>query len=118
MGFSTRERSLLFWNMRQHWMFARRISGNCPWREDEDVMSLFLPYSGDRADPALAAKHEALGSLPKGTLGRGYWEIYKSNGYAFPGDPKGVNAAFARPHDSTHVIGGYDTTPHGEILVS
>lgn len=89
-----------------------------PWRDDEDIMALFLPYSGDRADPALAAKHEALGSLPKGTLGRGYWEIYKSNGYAFPGNPKGVNAAFARPHDSTHVISGYDTTPHGEILVS
>jgi len=89
-----------------------------PWPEDEDVMALFLPYSGDRADAALSAKHESLGALPKGTLGRGYWEIYKSNGYAFPGDPKGVNAAFARPHDSTHVIGGYDTTPHGEILVS
>jgi hypothetical protein len=89
-----------------------------PWSGDEDVMALFLPYSGDRADPALVAKHERLGSLPKGTLGRGYWEIYKKNEYAFPGDPKGVNAAFARPHDSTHVISGYDTTPQGEILVS
>jgi ubiquinone biosynthesis protein Coq4 len=81
-------------------------------------MALLLPYSGDRADPALAARHEALGSLPARTLGRSYWEIYKKNGYAFPGDPKGVNAAFARPHDSTHVISGYDTTPAGEILVS
>jgi hypothetical protein len=89
-----------------------------PWQGDEDVMALFLPYSGDRSDPALAAKHEALGSLPEGTLGRGYWEIYHSNGYAFPGDPKGINAAFARPHDSTHVISGYDTAPRGEILVS
>ena len=89
-----------------------------PWRDDEDVMALFLPYGGDRADPALVDRHEALGSLPSGTLGRGYWEIYKRNGYAFPGDPKGVNAAFARPHDSAHVISGYDTTPHGEILVS
>ena len=78
----------------------------------------FFPTPAIRADPAMAAKHEALGSLPKGTLGRGYWEIYKSNGYAFPGDSRGVNAAFARPHDSTHVISGYDTTPHGEILVS
>jgi hypothetical protein len=89
-----------------------------PWDGDADVMALFLPYSGNGADPALAAKHEALGALPKGTLGRGYWEIYKTNGYAFPGDPKGVNSAFARPHDSTHVISGYDTTPVGEILVS
>lgn len=89
-----------------------------PWGEDEDVMALFLPYSGNRADARLAARHEALGSLPKGTLGRAYWEIYKMNGYAFPGNPRGVNAAFARPHDSTHVISGYDTTPAGEILVS
>jgi len=89
-----------------------------PWRDEDDVMALFLPYSGDRADPALVARHEALGSLPIGTLGRGYWNIYKENDYAFPGDPKGVNAIFARPHDSTHVISGYDTTPHGEILVS
>jgi hypothetical protein len=89
-----------------------------PWREEDDVMTLFLPYSGEQADPAMAARHEALGSLPMGTLGRGYWEIYKKNGYAFPGDPKGVNAAFSRPHDSTHVMSGYDTTPQGEILVS
>jgi hypothetical protein len=89
-----------------------------PWPGDEDVMALFLPYSGDRADPALVAKHDALGSLAEGTLGREYWEIYQTNGYAFPGDPKGVNAAFARPHDATHVISGYDTTPRGEILVS
>ena len=89
-----------------------------PWNGDDDVMALFLPYSCNRADLALVAKHETLGSLPKGTLGRGYWDIYKTNGYAFPGDPKGVNAAFARPHDSTHVISGYDTTPRGEILVS
>ena len=91
---------------------------NEPWDEHDDVLALFLPYTGERADPALAARHEALGALPPGTLGRGYWDIYKKNGYAFPGNPKGINAAFARPHDSTHVISGYDTTPHGEILVS
>ena len=89
-----------------------------PWRDEDDSMELFFPYADDRADPVLVARHEALGSLPKGTLGRDYWEIYKKNGYAFPGDPKGINVAFARPHDSTHVISGYDTTPHGEILVS
>lgn len=89
-----------------------------PWREDQDIMALLLPYQGERADPAMVARHEALGSLPVGTFGRAYWDIYKKNGYSFPGDPKGVNAAFARPHDSTHVLSGYDTSPQGEILVS
>jgi hypothetical protein len=95
---------------------SEAIEGHLPWVLAD--MTLFLPYSGDQADPAMAARHEALGSLPMGTLGRGYWEIYKKNGYAFPGDPQDVNVAFARPHDSTHVMSGYDTTPQGEILVS
>ncbi|WP_447974261.1 hypothetical protein [Nitrospira sp. Kam-Ns4a] len=68
-----------------------------PWRDEDDVMALILPYQGDRVDPALVARHEALGSLPQHSFGRAYWEIYKKNGYAFPGDPRGVNAAFARP---------------------
>ncbi|TAJ10050.1 MAG: hypothetical protein EPO61_04870 [Nitrospirae bacterium] len=89
-----------------------------PWRDENDVMALILPYQEGRADPALAARHEALGRLPEGSFGRAYWGIYKANGYAFPGDPRGVNAAFARPHDSTHVLSGYDTSPQGEILVS
>ena len=89
-----------------------------PWRDEDDVMALLLPYQGDRADPALVARHEALGELPEDSFGRAYWAIYKANGYAFPGDPRGVNAAFARPHDSTHVLSGYDTSPQGEILVS
>jgi hypothetical protein len=89
-----------------------------PWREEDDIMALLFPYRGAQADSALVARHEALGSLPIGTLGREYWQIYKKNGYAFPGDCNGVNAAFTRPHDSTHVLSGYDTTPRGEILVS
>lgn len=89
-----------------------------PWNEQDNVMALLLPYRGERADPALVSRHEALGALPEGSFGRAWWTIYKDNGYAFPGDPRGANAAFVRPHDSTHVLSGYDTTPQGEILVS
>ena len=66
----------------------------------------------------LAARYDALGTLAPGTFGRQFWEIYKRNGYAFPGQEQGVNARFATPHDSTHVLSGYDTSPQGEILVS
>jgi hypothetical protein len=43
---------------------------------------------------------------------------FTSNGYNFPGEAKALNAGFSVPHDSAHVITGYDTTPRGEILVS
>jgi hypothetical protein len=88
-----------------------------PWL-DGDAMGWFLPYRGDDADPALAARYRALGSLPAGTLGREYWEQYQRNGYAFPGEPDGLNEAFATPHDCAHVLSGYDTSPRGELLVS
>ena len=88
-----------------------------PWL-DGDAMAWFLPYRGEQADAALAARYRALESLPAGTLGRGYWEQYRRNDYAFPGDPNGLNEVFATPHDCTHVLSGYDTSPRGELLVS
>ena len=88
-----------------------------PWL-DGDAMAWFLPYRGERAHPALATRYRALESLPAGTLGREYWEQYQRNGYAFPGEPNGLNEAFATPHDCTHVLSGYDTSPRGELLVS
>jgi len=88
-----------------------------PWL-DGDAMGWFLPYRGDHADPALAARYRALGSLPAGTLGRAYWDQYLRNGYAFPGEANALNEAFATPHDCAHVLSEYDTTPRGELLVS
>jgi len=88
-----------------------------PWADD-DATTWFLPYRGDSAEPSLAARYRALASLAPGTLGRAYFEHYQQNAYAFPGDPDGLNEAFATPHDCTHVLSGYDTTPRGELLVS
>ena len=68
------------------------------------------PYGGDKADPALVARYEALGKLPQNTFGKALWDFDKRNGYPFPGDPTALNAAFGTPHDSTHVISGYDTS--------
>lgn len=84
-------------------------------RVDEDEW--ILPYKA-HPDPALVARHERLGALPAGTFGQAFHEFYKRNGFAFAGDPNSVNAAFATPHDSAHVLSGYDTSPQGELLVS
>ena len=72
----------------------------------------------EHPDPELVVRHEALGDLPVGTFGRTFFDFYWQNGFAFAGDPAGVNVEFATPHDSTHVLSGYDTTPQGELLVS
>lgn len=89
-----------------------RSSGNL------DPAAWIMPYGGDRADPALVARYDALGELPANTFGKALWDFDKANGYPFPGDPGALNATFATPHDSTHVISGYDTSYRGEILVS
>ncbi len=83
-----------------------------------DPVAWITPYAGTNADPALAARYDALGKLPHGSFGKALWDFDKRNGYAFPGDPTALNATFGTPHDSTHVISGYDTSPRGEILVS
>ena len=57
------------------------------------------PYEGANADPALAARYEALGQLPQNTFGKALWDFDKKNGYPFPGDPAALNAAFGTSHD-------------------
>jgi len=83
-----------------------------------DPAATFLPYTGAGADPELARRYRALETAPSGTLGRLFWAHYTRNGYPFPGEPNGLNEKFATPHDSTHVLSGYDTSPRGELLVS
>ena len=86
--------------------------------EGLDPSAWIRPYAGDKADPALVARYEALGKLPQNSFGKALWDFDKKNGYPFPGDPTALNAAFGTPHNSTHVISGYDTSARGEILVS
>jgi len=83
-----------------------------------DVNVWVRPYGGDNADPDLMARYEALGKLPQNTFGKALWDFDKQNGYPFPGDPQALNATFGTPHDSTHVISGYDTSARGELMVS
>jgi hypothetical protein len=89
-----------------------------PWGKDQDAAAWIMPYAGAGAQPELAARYDALGKLPQSTFGKAVWDFDKQNGYAFPGESTALNAAFGTPHDSTHVISGYDTSPRGEILVS
>jgi len=84
---------------------------------DATIDAWIMPYR-ETPDPALAARYRALAGLPEGTLGRTFAEFYRANGFAFAGEPAGLNERFASPHDATHILSGYDTTPQGELLVS
>ena len=84
----------------------------------DSIDAWIQPYRDGHADPALSARYRALGNLPAGTLGRTFCEFYRDNGFVFAGEPQGLNERFASPHDSTHILSGYDTSPQGELLVS
>lgn len=87
-------------------------------RVDEDAVAAFLPYRDGGEDPELEARYRALGELPAGTFGRAFFEHFRRNGFAFPGNPNGLAEGFTTPHDSSHVLSGYSTSPPGEVCVS
>jgi hypothetical protein len=68
------------------------------------------------ADPALAARLRALGDLPRGTLGRGYFDFYERWGIPFPGEEGGGDASLV-DHDFCHVLAGYEPDAPGEIAL-
>ncbi|CAN5150418.1 hypothetical protein BH10PSE10_BH10PSE10_15190 [soil metagenome] len=75
------------------------------------------PYDAE-PDPALATRFYALERLPDNTFGYAFAEFYRDNSYTYPGETGALNFEFAVPHDSTHVLAGYDTSPRGELLTS
>ena len=87
-----------------------------PWDTD-DAMPWLMPYK-TKPDPALAARFHTLLDLPKETFGHAFAAFYRANKYAFPGEEEALNFAFAAPHDSSHLLAGYDTSPRGEVLAS
>jgi hypothetical protein len=84
---------------------------------DDDATAWLMPYA-KAPDPALAARCKALGTLPKDSFGYAFYMQYTSNKYDFPGEANALNAGFALPHDTVHVVTGYGTTPRGELLAS
>jgi tellurite resistance protein len=72
---------------------------------------------GKYENAALAARYQALEHYPPGSLGRGYWEYCRRNGFALPGE-KGGAAEPVVFHDCAHVLSGYGTTPDEEVQVA
>jgi tellurite resistance protein len=72
--------------------------------------------AGLREDAAIAARYRALEGAPVGSLGRGYVDFIRGNGFSFPGQ-KGSPPELIALHDLTHVLSGYSTDPEGELQV-
>ena len=86
------------------------------WMGD-DIDGWLMPYR-DAPDEALHARYEGLAACAPGTFGHEFREFYVKNGFDYPGRPDSANEAFTTPHDSAHVVSGYDTSLQGELLVS
>jgi hypothetical protein len=68
-------------------------------------------------DPQLAWRYKKLGLLPRGTLGRAWWEFMTERSFAMPGEPGGLLEQQCH-HDLTHVLTGYSTEPEGECQIA
>jgi hypothetical protein len=86
--------------------------------ELEESLDDWLNVYREHPDPELHARFDALRDAPAGTFGRTFADFYADNGFVFPGVPESANQQFVVPHDSAHVLSGYDTSVQGEILVS
>jgi hypothetical protein len=84
---------------------------------DEGIDAWLMVYR-DHPDPQLHERYETLASCAPGTFGRAFHDFYLLNGFAYPGVPESANEQFTTPHDSAHVLSGYDTSLQGELLVS
>jgi hypothetical protein len=67
-------------------------------------------------DDALAARWQALESLPAGTLGQGVTKLYRARGFSYPGTPGSAPPLLAQ-HDWVHVLADYGTTVDNELEV-
>ncbi|MEB3178745.1 MAG: hypothetical protein VKL59_06930 [Nostocaceae cyanobacterium] len=78
------------------------------------IKKIVTPLIGSGEDSEVAWKYRQLGLLPKGTLGRVYWEHCTRQRFSFPGEAGGIPERMVF-HDFGHILSGYGTDPQGEI---
>lgn len=71
-----------------------------------------------RGDAAVAARFQSLEALPPETLGHAYFQFYRLRNYPLPGEKGCIPEDLITVHDSSHIIGGFNTDQAGEIGVA
>jgi hypothetical protein len=97
---------------------GRRNERSFTGRDLDEDLDAWLNVYREHPDAELHARYQTLASCPAGSFGRAFADFYAANGFAFPGIPTSANEEFTTPHDSAHVLSGYDTSLQGELLVS
>ncbi|KTC71580.1 hypothetical protein Lbir_1633 [Legionella birminghamensis] len=89
------------------------------WRKEKfkGIYKIVGAMRGFYQDPGLAKQYHDLENLPDGTLGKEFWRFYTDHQFIFPGEKYG-SPVMMTYHDMAHVLGGYDTTPVGELKVA
>ncbi|MBV1859863.1 MAG: hypothetical protein KUG77_15735 [Nannocystaceae bacterium] len=109
--------ALLRYDILRHMYIGERIAEILDDRGVRGILGLIGNLRGWNEDPQLAARYQALGVLPRETLGREYFEHCRRAGFALPGERYGVIERMV-VHDMAHVLGGYATDPAGEMQVA
>jgi hypothetical protein len=97
---------------------TRRNERSFTGRDLHESIDVWIGVYRDHPDPALHARYVGLAACPDGSLGRAFADFYTANGFEYPGVPAAANEEFTTPHDTAHVLSGYDTSLQGELLVS
>ena len=69
-----------------------------------------------RGEPLLAARYQRLADLPRGTLGRTFYDFYRDRRFPLPGEKGSFTEALVG-HDMAHILGGFNTDMSGELDV-
>ncbi len=87
--------------------------------DEPTIVHTALAQSETRLDIDARRVHalwERVERLPDGSVGAELIRYYRDNGWSYPGTDHHQPLLFAE-HDFHHVLGGYATTPVGELLV-
>lgn len=68
-------------------------------------------------NPKLTARYQALEQMPRGTLGREYYEFVRANDFSLPGE-KNAPPEVVLFHDCLHVLAGYRTSSIEETQIA
>ncbi len=104
------------------WCDLRRSGFADRWDDETKLEPLHAaaaaedPFEETPLDPELAARWQAFGALPEGTLGRSVFDMYQARDFFWPGTRHAASPQLAQ-HDFVHVLADYGTTIEGELEV-